>query len=114
MEDSLVQATVSVSNTVDKVMNTFMVGNFFLNFFVSASMKKILTAIRVIQVIAFFKFILINYDPISLIFINSLYTFTTFKMVPPELMSKVLKALGMKKSKEEVNVIDNTPKRLLQ
>lgn len=51
-------------------MNSFMIGSFLLNFLISFSMKKLLQAIRVLQLMAFMVFLNINFNPISHFFLN--------------------------------------------
>lgn len=77
-------------------MNTFMLGSFTLNFLISFSMKKLLNAIRVLQMIAFMVFLDVGFSPISLLFIQQIYRFVTFKVVPDEIMNSILLFLGLK------------------
>ena len=83
----------SVGASMEATMDTFMVGSFALNAFVSVSMKQIMKAIRVLQIVSFFTLLEINYPPLSLMFMQAIYRFSTFKIVPKELMNKVLTIL---------------------
>ena len=62
-------------------------------------MKKLLTAIRVLQLIAFMIFLEINYTPIVKYVIQKIYEFVTFKVVPPEAMEWITTTIGLRKSK---------------
>ena len=50
-----------------------MISQILINFFVSVSMKKMLTAVKIIQIIAFFVLIDINYTPVSDVFLQALF-----------------------------------------
>ena len=65
MSSGINQMLVPTSNGANKSMNSFMLGSFAMNFLISFSMKKLLQAIRVLQLIAFMIFLEINYTPIA-------------------------------------------------
>ena len=76
-------------------MDTLMVGGFAINLLVGVSMKQILKAIRVFQIIAFFPMLAINYPPESLIFLQAINQFSTFKIVPAQILEEVINFLGL-------------------
>ena len=76
-------------------MDSLMLGTFLINMVVSVSMKKILGAIKVIQVVAFFIKIQLNYPPLCLMFLEAIYQFTTFKIIPEGAMDDVLDTVGL-------------------
>ena len=88
---------MGASGSASTSMNSFMIGSFLFNFVISFSMKKLLEAIRVLQLIAFMVWLKINFSPISLFVMNQMYKFVTFKVVPPEVMDLMLYKLGLKK-----------------
>jgi hypothetical protein len=69
MENGVNVAAASVGKSIEQAMDSMMIGNFVVNLFVSASMKKLLQGIRVLQVLAFFVFIRVNFTPISELFL---------------------------------------------
>ena len=95
MQDSFNVAAASLSDSMGSTMDTLMIGSFAINFVVSVSMKKILGAIRVLQIIAFFVLIKIEFPPICKLFLEAVYRFTTFRVVPDELMDVVLEEVGI-------------------
>ena len=90
-----------------------MIGEFVINFFVSVSMKEIIKAIVILQIISFFVLINIDYSPFSMLFLKSIYQFTTFKLIPPEFMDKILIFLGIKEQEKVGGKTENTLKRML-
>ena len=54
-----------------------------------------------LQIISFIVFIEINYSPVSKLFLQAIYQFTTFKIIPPEAMTSALQWLGMKEKQVE-------------
>ena len=96
MNSKLNAALAKTSESMESSMNSMLAGSIVVNFIVSFSMKKLLEAIRVLQIIAFFTFLEINFTPISMLFLQSLYNFTTFKVVPEELMDKIMIFFGIK------------------
>jgi len=48
MNSTVNVAAASVGKSIEKAMDTMMLGNFAVNLFVSASMKKLLQGIRVL------------------------------------------------------------------
>ena len=103
----------SASDTMEASMNSVIGSSFFINFLISFSMKKLLEAIRVLQIIAFFSFIEINYPPISMLFLQSMYKFTTFKVVPEDFMDKAMTTLGIKDDSTAI-IEEESGERLLQ
>ena len=63
-------------------------------------MKKITQAIQILQIIAFFVLIKVDFSPITLFFLRSINVFATFKLVPDEVMSDGLIYLGLKEKEE--------------
>jgi hypothetical protein len=53
------------------------------------SMKKLLQAIKVLQIIAFFSLIQIDYSPMSSIVLEKIYKFATFKVISKEVMNEI-------------------------
>ena len=63
------QLIAGAGSSIKSSMNSFMLGSFTLNFVISFSMKKLLTAIRVLQMVAFMVFLRVGFSPISMLFI---------------------------------------------
>ena len=76
----------SIGESIDKTMNGIFIGQIAINAVVGASMNKMLQAIKVIQLLSFILLIEIDYTPITQIYLESIYKFATFKMIPPEFM----------------------------
>ena len=57
MSDPVVLSAQTVSDAIESSMNTIMIGSFAFNFVVSVSLKQILKAIRVMQIVAFLTFV---------------------------------------------------------
>jgi hypothetical protein len=57
MSDPVVLSAQTVSDAIENSMNTIMIGSFAFNFVVSVSLKQILKAIRVMQIVAFLTFV---------------------------------------------------------
>lgn len=77
-------------------MNFIMLGKYMINFFLAVSMKKLMQSIKVLQLVSFFYLIQINFTPVSKLFLGKLYEFSTFKVLPPELVEFILYKLGHK------------------
>lgn len=79
-------------------MNTMILGSFLVNFIVSVSMKQLLQAIQIFQIIAFFILLPVSFTPESKLVMQAMYNFATFKVVPKEAMEKIIEILGLKSS----------------
>lgn len=75
--------------------NVILLGQFLLNFVISFSMKKMMQTIKILQMLSFLNLIQINFSPISKVYLESLFSFATFKAVPPELMEYITFKLGI-------------------
>ena len=71
---------------MEQSMNTLLIGSFIVNIFISLSMKKLLESIRVFQIIAFFILIQISFPPLANIYLQTIFSFATFKIVPKEII----------------------------
>ena len=89
MEDPIVASAQTVAKTIEVTMDGILIGSVAINFIVAVSLKQILTAIRVMQIVAFLSFVEINFTPISMIFMKSIYNFTTFKVIPQTVIDKI-------------------------
>ena len=58
-------------------------------------------AIQILQIIAFFVMIDLNYSPFTLLFLRSIYLLTTFKIIPEELMDEIINLFIGNKTPEE-------------
>jgi L-cystine uptake protein TcyP (sodium:dicarboxylate symporter family) len=66
-------------------LNSVLFSSFIINFFIAASMKKILKSIRVMQIISFLGFIEVSYSAVAILFNKHIYNFATFNIVPKDL-----------------------------
>lgn len=69
MNDTMTVAAIQVSERIEETMDTVMIGSFVTNVFVSVSMKQILKAIKVFQVVSFFSIVSLDYPPSTLMFL---------------------------------------------
>jgi hypothetical protein len=53
--------------------------------------------------VSFLVYININYVPVTKLFLESINKFATFKMIPPEIVDKILEFLGMAAKLEETS-----------
>lgn len=113
MNDTLSAMTSQVSEGIESTMDSAIMGSFFINFVVSVSMKQLLQAVRVLQIISNFVFLEINFPPVSKMFIHAVYNFCTFKIMPEGFMDKILTYLGLK-SKMQDSESEFESGRLLQ
>lgn len=95
-------------------MDGALIGSMAVNFFVSVSMKKLLEAVRVLQIISNFAFLEINFPPITKLFVQAIYKFCTFKVMPKGAMDKILIFLGLKESLSGGEEEEAPTSRLLQ
>jgi hypothetical protein len=107
------RAMNDIAMLISLSLNTLLFGSYILNAFFNLSMKKLLQAIRVIQMIAFFFLIQVNFTPISWLFLEKIYSFVTFKVIPDQLMSDFLILLGFKEE-NLTKTAQSTTHRLLQ
>ena len=77
-----------------------IIGNLVLNIFVSISLKSIMEAIQILQIIAFFVMIDLNYSPFTLLFLRGIYLLTTFKIIPEEIMDEIINLFKGNKTTE--------------
>lgn len=54
----------------------------------------------------------LNYVPFQLLFLQSIYNFTTFKVLPPEVIEAILSFLGMSKEEEITDELNDSRRRL--
>lgn len=98
MESNFVRMQIQMGESIKGSMNSMILGSFVLNFFVSVSMKQLLQVIRVFQVIAFFILLPVSFTSEANLVMQTMYSFATFKVVPPEWMGVILERLGLKAS----------------
>lgn len=105
-----------MGESIKDSMNSMLLGSFLINFFVSVSMKQLLQAIRVFQFIAFFILLPVSFTPESKLVMETMYKFVTFKVIPEEVMQKIMVRLGLKKSliQELPEINFNTTSRRLE
>jgi hypothetical protein len=114
----LERATIQIADKIETSMNYVMLGSITVNFLISISLKQVIKAIRVLQFIAFFVLIEVSYPPGFLIFMQSLFRFTTFKIVPEKIFGQILVAIGVKDKQDKNNGVvieienDSTGRRL--
>jgi hypothetical protein len=89
-------AAVEVGEKLQWSLETMFVGSFIANFFVSVSMKKLMEATRVLQIISFFILIKISYSPVSFVFMTKIYEFGIFKIIPESAIAWALIQTGLK------------------
>lgn len=62
LNSRLVNIQVEIGETMKHSMNSMILGSFVINFIVSISMKKLLQAVRIFQIIAFFILLPISFS----------------------------------------------------
>lgn len=71
-------------------------------------------AIKVLQYVSFMIQIRINFTPISKMLLTYMFTFSTFKVLPPELIDHILQSLGISTQNEGFPQTASAKKRLLE
>ena len=95
MNQPIAQMSIRVGNSLKNSMDGAMLGSIAANFFVSVSMKQLLKAIRVFQFLAFLVFVPVNIPALDKLFMEAVYKFSTFKVIPAEFMKDAFEFLGV-------------------